>query len=61
MFCSEPQFSLLDRRLPPACPRRFRPWEMRPGQYVAAKGPDGRLTYPKPDPQQEECMALPLR
>ncbi|PRW61320.1 fatty-acid-binding 1 [Chlorella sorokiniana] len=40
---------------------RFRPWEMRPGQYIAEMGPDGRPAFPKPDPQQEECMSLPLR
>lgn len=40
---------------------RFRPWEMRPGQYIAATGPDGAPAFPQPDPQQEETMALPLR
>lgn len=40
---------------------RFRPWEMRPGQYIAATGPDGAPAFPQPDPQQEESIALPLR
>lgn len=45
---------------PPLC-FRFRPWEMRPGQYIAGTGPDGAPAFPQPDPQQEETMALPLR
>lgn len=37
---------------------RFRPWEMRQGQYIAEPGPDGRLGFPKPDLEQ---LQLPVR
>lgn len=38
---------------------RFRPWEMRPGQYIAEEGPDGQITFPQPEAM--ESVGLPLR
>ncbi|PSC74761.1 fatty-acid-binding 1 [Micractinium conductrix] len=38
---------------------RFRPWEAKPGQYLAQQGPDGQLTFPQPEIAQE--LDLPLQ
>ena len=40
-------------------PSRFRPWEAKPGQYLAQQGPDGQLTFPQPEIAQE--LDLPLQ
>jgi hypothetical protein len=36
----------------------FRPWEMREGQYIAERGPNGEISFPRPPSEQ---VALPLR
>lgn len=59
--CTPPSDSLIHQPSLPYLPRSFRHWDMRPGQYIAEQGPDGRARFPAPAADVTEAMDLPLR